>query len=115
MSAGVTSQHTRSLLAFLGRPPAPTFGIVARRAKLGVILVLACLVGCGPKWRAFSSDKGGFSVMMPGEPFYQKKVQRVAGVTVERPTFEVILEHGDQSAGYAVSYVDIPARILRAA
>jgi hypothetical protein len=49
-------------------------------------------------WKLFSSETGGFRVLMPGEP-QGGQSQNVQYVTVERPR---------ESITYTVSYVDFP-------
>jgi hypothetical protein len=49
-------------------------------------------------WKLFSSETGGFRVLMPGEP-QPGQSQNVQFVTVERPQDAVV---------YTVSYVDFP-------
>jgi hypothetical protein len=88
----------------------------ARFAMLKQCLLLAALIGLGgapallltPQaamaapaasvWKFFSSESGGFKVLMPGEP-KSGQSQNVQFVTVDRPKEAVV---------YTVSYVDFP-------
>lgn len=57
------------------------------------------------QWQAFTSDKGGFTVTMPGKPTEQKQTLNTAAGNIDTYLFSTALNNG---ANYTVSYLDLP-------
>jgi len=57
------------------------------------------------QWQPFTSDKGGFTVTMPGKPTEQKQTLNTAAGNIDTYLFSTALNNG---ANYTVSYLDLP-------
>lgn len=59
-------------------------------------------------WKPFSSQEGGFRVLMPGTPTQEQRTTQTKVGTFPTNTFTVIREN---EAGYVVGYLDFPQNI----
>ena len=59
-------------------------------------------------WKPFSSQEGGFRVLMPGTPTQDQRTTKTEMGAFPTNTFTVIRE---QEAGYVVGYLDFPKNI----
>lgn len=60
-------------------------------------------------WQPFSSEEGGFSVMMPGEP--QKSLQKLGNAFVEYDMNIYLAGYNTDGPWYLVGYADYPEQI----
>ena len=79
----------------------PTFQLV--QASLTVEIAQAQSI-----WKPFSSQDGGFRVLMPGTPTQEKRTTKTNFGSLPVNVFSVIREN---EAGYLVSYLDFPRDI----
>lgn len=82
---------------------------------LSAILCAFLFISCGKEketvedpWKEFTSEEGGFSVHMPGEPTYNVQPAPTAQGTVQIHMF--LIEHGVMA--YGVMYNDVLGEIM---
>jgi hypothetical protein len=80
--------------------------------KLSILLVvLVALLACKKaEFKTFTSQDGGFSVLMPGEPKEESKTTQTASGPIQFKMFSV--ELGSGSIAYIVAYNDYPQALI---
>lgn len=83
------------------------------RTRLAVtavaVSILAASAAVAQAWKTYASKAGGFSVLMPGTPQYQKKPAPTAVGELMLHNFAVSTNRG--ATAYIVSYTDYPAAV----
>ncbi|MEK6256075.1 MAG: hypothetical protein N2C13_02000 [Chloroflexota bacterium] len=77
-------------------------------ALSAVALLSSCAEQVG--WREFTSQAGGFSIMMPGDPDEQSQLTATEFGTTEAVTFIV----DNPGAGYSAIYANYPTGLIQA-
>jgi hypothetical protein len=81
-----------------------------RRALL-LLVVLCALLACkGNSWQEFTSEEGGFSVLLPGNPKIEKQTTNTAIGPLAFTMHTVELRFG--SVAYIASYNDYPPSLI---
>lgn len=82
------------------------------KTKLCIFLLVAVCIICGcsrHEWKAFSSTKGKFSVLMPGDPQEQHQVVNTAVGPIDLYMYAV----DSGSIAYIVGYSDYPEDFIK--
>lgn len=81
-----------------------------RASLISIALVASVsLGGCAKReWRVFTSDAGGFKVLMPGTPKPQTQSVNTAAGTIDVTMYIVEVDHG----AYAVGFSDFPQEMV---
>jgi hypothetical protein len=83
----------------------------SRRRPASIVFLIAALLACkGSSWKEFTSQEGGFSVLLPGTP----KVERRTTESAVGPLAFTMhtVELGLGSVAYIMSYNDYPPSLI---
>jgi hypothetical protein len=81
------------------------------RRPILLLLLLAALLACkGKSWQEFTSQEGGFSVLLPGQPKVERQTTETAVGPLAFTMHTVELSFG--SVAYIASYNDYPPSLI---
>jgi hypothetical protein len=86
--------------------------LLPRRPVLLLFLLLVLLACKGKSWNEFTSQEGGFSVLLPGQPKIERQTTETAVGPLAFTMHTVELSFG--SVAYIASYNDYPPSLIAA-
>ena len=85
--------------------------MISPRRPLLLLLVILPLLACkGASWKEFTSQEGGFSVLLPGQPKIERQTTETAVGPLAFTMHTVELSFG--SVAYVASYNDYPPSLI---